>query len=166
MSDIAPPPIPSALDRVKEAMRWRSMIFASAGAFLFVILPSPAAFLAGHLDGKARPNLLTVLGMAVSIGDVVFAQVFLLDPTKAARRLVSAADRRRKPLALGEATRTMASIAAAFALTPSLIGFALLSMSGQLWRQLIFVPITLVAGVVYWLGLDRVVRELASLGVA
>ena len=60
----------------------------------------------------------------------------------------------------------MASIAAAFALTPSLIGFALLSMSGQLWRQLIFVPITLVAGVVYWLGLDRVVRELASLGVA
>ena len=72
---------------------------------------------------------------------------------------------KKKPLTMDYVGRTVSSIAAGASSTPALYGFVLLLMSGQTWRMLIFLPFTLVSGTLAWPRIERLLRELARLGL-
>jgi hypothetical protein len=77
-----------------------------------------------------------------------------------ARRLIG----QEVPETLEQVGRTLALMGAAFMLHPILFGMVCVTLSGDAWRELIFVPVAALAGAVYWTRIGNALRMLEQSG--
>jgi uncharacterized RDD family membrane protein YckC len=59
-----------------------------------------------------------------------------------------------------QAANTVAALGAGFTVTPTVIGFCLLVATGRSWHLWMFVPVSIIGGVVMWREVGRVLRIL------
>ena len=135
------------------ALEWRRRIFVGGGLVALVILGASQA-MSGLISEKGDPDLLTAGLWVFSAVDLVVLSTVLFGPRQAARmRAAEGGD----PAATGKA---MSYMAVSLAATPTLIGFVLWMISGDLWRMYAFVPLSLAAGAVYWARIGSILGTL------
>lgn len=64
------------------------------------------------------------------------------------------------PRSLEELGRTLSAVGAAMLARPILLGLVLFTISGDAWRELIFVPVSLAAAAIYWVRIGSALTEL------
>jgi len=171
---------------VKRALAYRNRYFLRAGVAGLVVT---ALFLAaaGSFRSGSEPDLITWALFVFSIGELVYFSITSFatervsetvgrarfergaappEPEKPgpfrfrARRLIG----QKPPETLEEIGRSLALMGAAFMLHPLLFGTVCLTLSGDAWRQLIFLPVSAIAAAVYWFRIESTLRTLEERG--
>ena len=70
------------------------------------------------------------------------------------------------PRSLEEVGKTLSSLASTLLVQPFMFGLVLFTITGDLWRQLLFLPVGLLAGVAYWFRIRTALEGLSNGGLA
>lgn len=147
---------------MEAALNWRKRAFLLLGIPALLLTLSIDSV--GDLfDQKSDPDLITAgawLLMAVDLA--IFHRVFFSPPKvqKMQQRLAE----QRGAGSLEDVGRALSLLAASLIGTPILMGLVLVSISGDAWRLYVFVPISLVGGLVLWRQIEESLREIATSG--
>lgn len=129
------------------------------------------ATLLGKPGGVIEPNasdpsVLTWGLLGLAFLDVWLAATFVINPRRSPVQLRRQAARTGKSFTLVEAGKVLSALGASFALMPGVLAVLLLIISGDLWRLLLFLPVTSVAVVVLWARVGETLEVIARLGPA
>ena len=145
---------------MEQALAYRRRIFLITGV-PGVLLVFGAGPLAETLGQNQETDLITLIMLVVMVLDsLVLARLFLSSSSleKARARL----SERGGDASLAAVGKVASVIAASLAMTPLLLGFVLLVLSGETWRLYLFAAISLLAGMYFWRRVEEGLRQLGG----
>ncbi len=171
---------------MQQALAYRKKYFtivAAAG----VVMGLFAFFLQGSFDSGNGPDAVTYGALAFSCLSLLFFGFYAFDPSRVRARFESikesppvlpesSAERlvprrlqvssllgpQALPRSLEEVGKTLAALAATLIAQPILMGSVVFTITGDLWRQLLFFPVALLAGVAYWFRIRAALERLSK----
>jgi hypothetical protein len=139
-------------------------------------------------ESGRNPDLLTYVVFAFSCIWLSFFAFYTFDAARIRARMEAAASRppvravgaaerltpkrmssllgpQTPPRSLDDIGKTLAALAATFISQPLLFGFILFTVSGDLWRQLLFAPLAALAAALYWRRIESALASLRDSGL-
>ena len=174
---------------MERALAYRNKYFRIP--VVVAVVSIALALLAGDaFEGADSPDALTYGVLAFSLVSTVFFAFYAFDASRIRARLDDAththaespmsnverlAPRRLRtssilspqapPRSLEEMGRSLAALAMSLILQPILLGFVVFTISGDLWRQLLFLPVAALVGALYWRRIETALAGLNESGV-
>jgi HAMP domain-containing protein len=143
-----------------EVLAFRKRVFLTLGTLGFFLILA-ADSLADLFGNESDPDLLTAAFLVVAVIDLLVASRLLLGQERLARARTNLARRGRDGSLLGVG-KVASVIAASLAMTPLLMGFVLLVLSGDAWRLYLFAGVSLLAGFYLWRRIEEGIRQLSG----
>jgi archaellum biogenesis protein FlaJ (TadC family) len=145
---------------MEGALTWRRRAFLAWGIPALLVTLSVDT-VADVFEQNSDPDAVTIgawLFMAMDL--VVLSRVLFGAPQvrKMHQRLIE----RKGSASIEDVGKALSFLAMSLLGAPFLMGLVLVSMSGDAWRLYVFVPISLVGGVVLWRQIEEAVRQLDS----
>ena len=172
---------------MKRAFEYRTTYFVRSGV-IGAVVGALAVMAASSFASTLEPDALTWGLFVFAIAEVGFFAIASFAPRRVAANVGRARFRAERaqeaapdnaapfrfrarrligqdaPETLEQVGRTLALMGAAFMLHPVLFGMVCVTLSGDVWRELIFVPVAAVAGAVYWTRIGHALRVLEQSG--
>jgi hypothetical protein len=145
---------------MEGALAWRRRAFLVWG-IPALLLTLSVDTVADVFDQKSNPDAITVgawLFLAVDL--VVLSRVLFGAPQ--VRKMRQRLAERKGSASIEALGKALSFLAVSLLGAPILMGLVLVSMSGDAWRLYVFVPISLVGGVVLWRQIEAALRQLDS----
>lgn len=137
-------------DNGHASLTFGALAFSSVSLLFFGFYTFDARRIRARMDGAAQ-----------SRGIAEVSNVERL----ASRRLSSLVAPQAPPRTLDDIGKMLAVLAAALILQPVMLGWVVFTITGDLWRQLIFLPVALLAGASYWLRIRVALERLSESGL-
>ena len=143
-----------------EVLAFRRRVFLTLGTlgFFLVLSADPLAKLFGN---EGDPDLLTAGFLVVVVIDLFVASRLLFSQERLAKARTNLATRGRDGSLVGVG-KVASILAASLAMTPLLMGFVLLVISGDTWRLYLFAGVSLLAGFFLWRRIEEGIRQLSG----
>ena len=135
-----------------DALTYLLMVMSAAATFFFAIYTFDGGRLKRQVDDAPRPRLVTD-PKTETLGPRRMRFLDVLIPAE-------------PPRSLDGVERSLATLAAAYIAQPILLGLVLFTLSGDVWRVLVFLPVSVAGALLYWRRITRALDELARSGLA
>ncbi|HYI44064.1 MAG TPA: hypothetical protein VE174_01195 [Actinomycetota bacterium] len=141
-------------------LAFRRRVFLTLGTLGFFLVVA-ADSIAGLFGNEGDPDLLTAGFLVVVVIDLIVASRLLLSQERLAKARTNLAARGRDGSMLGVG-KVATILGASLAMTPLLMGFVLLVISGDTWRLYLFAGVSLLAGFYLWRRIEEGIRYLSG----
>jgi hypothetical protein len=126
-----------------------------------VILVLVADSIGKSVGQQGDPDLITVALLVVVLIDSTVLSRVLLGQKRLETARAAMAERGRDSSLVGVG-KVASVLAASLTMTPLLIGFVLLVISGDSWRLYLFAAVSVLAGFYFWRRVEEGLRQLAA----